>query len=73
MNTKQISFSIVGLTKLNEHGQFVLPNEVRRKLDIEGEDKLAIISYVTEEGIQVLNFVKTKDLEYFCSRKQGNR
>lgn len=57
------SFTIEAIVSCDERGQLVLPKEVRKALDIQAGDKLALLKYATNDEDSCLTIIKSSSLE----------
>lgn len=47
---------------VDERGQMVLPKEIRQKAGIRPGDKLAVISWGTNDGCRCISLIRTEEL-----------
>ena len=57
-----MNFSLEAIVTCDDRGQLVLPKDIRKQLQIEPGDKLAILKYVNEKDY-VLTLIKANALE----------
>ncbi|MEI7674290.1 MAG: AbrB/MazE/SpoVT family DNA-binding domain-containing protein [bacterium] len=57
--------SILGLVKVNDKGQVVIPIEVRSLIDVKAGDKLMVMIHPSHEGIVL---IKPVSLESFAKK-----
>lgn len=54
---------VESIIKVDERGQMVLPKEIREKVGIDSESKLAIVSMKKDGKVCCLSLMKTEELE----------
>ncbi len=57
------SFSIEAIVSCDDRGQLVLPKDLRKSLDIQPGDKLALLKYATSENETCITIIKSSSLE----------
>lgn len=60
---------IESIVKVDERGQMVLPKEIREKVGIEPDTKLALVSMKKDEEICCISLMKTEELEETVGEK----
>jgi len=57
-----VTCQVEAVLSMDNHGQIVLPKEVRKKANIRDGDKLALVSWMKEDVICYLSLIRTDNL-----------
>lgn len=60
---------IESVVRVDDRGQMVLPKDIREKVGIEPDSKLAVVSMKKDEEICCLSLMRTEELEEMVSEK----
>jgi len=65
------SISVEAIVSCDERGQLVLPKDIRKKLDINPGDKLALLDCYSKDQKHFLTLIKTNSLEELIKSYMG--
>jgi antitoxin PrlF len=62
---------VESVVSVDERGQMVLPKDLREKANIKAGDKLAVVSWGQNDGINCLTLIKVDDLSSLVKQMLG--
>ncbi len=57
------NFTVEAIVSCDERGQLVLPKDIRKRLDIQSGDKLALLNMTAKDDAFCLTLIKASSLE----------